>query len=296
MPTSPRAPAIGLPTLRDSIRASSSPCSSTSVARRRSRRARSAGATARQAGNAALAPRDGGVGLLGPGALELGDRLLGGRVQHRRAPGCSFARGTRAPRRRARSKSASSSPSSGCQSTPSGEALAGILERLDGAVLGPRRLDEPLADAAGALMVVRLDRRAVAEQRRRAGCPGSTSTSWSANTPGVCLCFSSPTTSGRCWTRSPPRATFSTCEPRQTASTGMSRSSAAVSSASSARSRSGRTPFVSGCASCAVARPGRGRSRRRRRSRRARRASPRPPPRSAARAAARPPAASTGAT
>src|SRR4249920_544866 len=55
IPTSPRAPAIGLPTLRDSIRASSSPCSSTSVASRRSSRARSAGATARQAGNAAFA-------------------------------------------------------------------------------------------------------------------------------------------------------------------------------------------------------------------------------------------------
>ena len=79
--------------------------------------------------------------------------------------------------------------------------------------------------------------------------PSFTSTSWSAKTPGVCLCFSSPTTSGRCWTRSPPRATFSTCEPRHTASTGMSRSSAAVSSASSPRSLSGRVPIVSGCAS-----------------------------------------------
>ena len=43
---------------------------------------------------------------------------------------------------------------------------------------------------------------------RRAGCPRSPSTSWSAKTPGVCLCFSSPTTSGRCWTMSPPRATL----------------------------------------------------------------------------------------
>ena len=40
---------------RDSIRASSSACSSTSVATRRRRRARSAGVTARQAGNAAFA-------------------------------------------------------------------------------------------------------------------------------------------------------------------------------------------------------------------------------------------------
>src|SRR5436309_13896683 len=55
MPTSARAPPIGLPTFWDSARASSSAFSSTSVARRRIRRARSAGATARHAGNAAFA-------------------------------------------------------------------------------------------------------------------------------------------------------------------------------------------------------------------------------------------------
>src|SRR5579862_1558999 len=55
MPISPRAPPIGLPTLRDSSLASSSPCSSTSVASRRNSLARSAGATARQPGKASLA-------------------------------------------------------------------------------------------------------------------------------------------------------------------------------------------------------------------------------------------------
>src|SRR5918994_4962417 len=55
MPTSARAPAIGLPTLRDSIRASSSSCSSTSVAKRRRRRPRSAGARPFHAGNASFA-------------------------------------------------------------------------------------------------------------------------------------------------------------------------------------------------------------------------------------------------
>ena len=56
-PCRPRraSPEIGLPTLRDSSSASSSRCSSTSVASRRSRRARSDGATARQAGKAAFA-------------------------------------------------------------------------------------------------------------------------------------------------------------------------------------------------------------------------------------------------
>ena len=43
------------------------------------------------------------------------------------------------------------------------------------------------------------------------------------NVPGTSLCASLPTSSGRCWTRSPPRTTFRSCEPRQTASTGRSR-------------------------------------------------------------------------
>jgi len=73
------------------------------------------------------------------------------------------------------------------------------------------------------------------------------------HTPGVSRCASVPSTSGRCWTMSPPRATFSTCEPRHTARTGMSRCSAAVSSASSARSRSGTVPRVSGCGSAPYA-------------------------------------------
>ena len=38
-----------------------------------------------------------------------------------------------------------------------GEALPGILEPLERAVLGPRRLDEPLPHAADALVVARLD-------------------------------------------------------------------------------------------------------------------------------------------
>src|SRR3954452_12583301 len=55
MPTSPRESAIGLPTLRVSSSASSSRCSSTVSASRRSSRTRSPGATADHAGNAARA-------------------------------------------------------------------------------------------------------------------------------------------------------------------------------------------------------------------------------------------------
>src|SRR5205823_3515213 len=52
-----------------------------------------------------------------------------------------------------------------------GEAAAGRLDRLDGAVLGTRASAEPVAQAAEALVVVRLDGRALAEQaaERRAG-------------------------------------------------------------------------------------------------------------------------------
>ena len=50
-----------------------------------------------------------------------------------------------------------SSSISGCQSTPTAKRFAGILEPLERAVLGPRGLDEPLPDAADALVVARLD-------------------------------------------------------------------------------------------------------------------------------------------
>ena len=46
-----------------------------------------------------------------------------------------------------------------------GEALVRILDRLERPVVGPRRLDEPVADRPEALVVVRLDRGALAEQR-----------------------------------------------------------------------------------------------------------------------------------
>src|SRR5262245_13673208 len=55
MPISPRAPEIGLPTFWDSIRASSSPFSSTRVASRRRSFPRSPGDTARHSGYARLA-------------------------------------------------------------------------------------------------------------------------------------------------------------------------------------------------------------------------------------------------
>src|SRR5262245_21987566 len=55
MPISPRASEIGLPTFRASSTASSSACSRTPAARRRSRLARSPGVTARHAGKTALA-------------------------------------------------------------------------------------------------------------------------------------------------------------------------------------------------------------------------------------------------
>ena len=200
MPTSPRAPAIGLPTLRDSSRASSSPCSSTSVASRRSSRARSAGATARQRRERVLRAGDGRVGLVGAGRLDLGDHLLGRRVED--AP--SLPRGL--------DELLEEALVLACLGMPQhaeGEPLVGILEPLDDAVLGPRDLPQPVADPAEALVVVRLDRAARpadarARDRRARRAPRTRR--------ATSLCSSCPTTSGRCWTRSPPRATLRSCE------------------------------------------------------------------------------------
>ena len=57
-----------------------------------------------------------------------------------------------------------------------------------------------------------------------------------------------PSGPGRCCSSVPPAATFNICIPRQTPSSGMSRSSARWPRASSKRSRSGQVPATDGCA------------------------------------------------
>jgi len=80
MPTSPAPPRSACP--RSPTRAVKGfVFSSIRVARRRIRRARSAGATARQAGKAAFRARH-PASLLDAGLLQLRDRLIGGRVEH----------------------------------------------------------------------------------------------------------------------------------------------------------------------------------------------------------------------
>ena len=186
----------------------------------------------------------------------------------RRAPTPSTSRaladlpGTRRLPRPGRSKSAPSSPSSGCHRTPSakrcaGSSTASIVPSSAHAVATSPSPTRPnpwwWLDLTGTRSP---DDRTEARARLNP-------TSWSENSPRRSLCRSSPTTSGRCWTRSPPRATFRIWLPRQTASTGMSRASAASSSASSARSRSARTPTVVRVWLCAVHSRDRGRRRRR---------------------------------
>ena len=280
-----------------SIRASSSACSSTSVASRRSSRARSAGATRRQAGPAAFARATAASVSSDAGLLELGDRLLGGGVEDAERHGRLL--NARSSRRLA--AGAAEHPRLGDERLEQprvlallgvpehaeGEALRRVLDRLDRAVLGPCRPREARPPAGrspggGATSPARARRRG----RPRAGCPPRRVTPCSANVPGVGWCSSCPTTSGRCWTRSPPRATLRICEPRQTASTGRSRSSAAGQ-----QRELGVVPLRRRRASSRDARPrrtrrGRGRRRRRRRARRARRASPPPRRRRAGRAAA----------
>ncbi len=57
---------------------------------------------------------------------------------------------------------------------------------------------------------------------RRTVLPGSVITVTGPNAPGRGWWSVEPTTSGSCWTRSPPRYTLRTCIPRHTASTGRS--------------------------------------------------------------------------
>src|SRR5437016_5637710 len=187
MPTSKRAPPIGLPTFCDSIRASSSACSSTSVASRRSRRARSSGETARQAGKAAFA-RATAASVCSTSACSssaIGCSVAGFStvrvilaIQTRIAPGAALRgaaanlRGTRCAMLgtvggRLRDELLEELPVLASLRMPEdaeGEAPRRILDRLDGAVLGHRGHAQPLAEAPESLMVVRLDRRALAEQ------------------------------------------------------------------------------------------------------------------------------------
>ena len=234
MPTSPRAPWIGLPTLRDSSRASSSPCSSTSVASRRRSPARSVGATARQAGNASFARATAASVSSTPAASisAIVSSVAGLTIAVTCGPPRRAARRGAGPRRlldaRARRRRTASSGSSTASTMPSSAQATS------------RR---PVADSPEALVVMRLDRR---RPRSPIRDDGSTRTACSENSPATARCSSCPTTSGRCWTRSPPRATFRTSTPRQIASTGRSRASAAVRSASSPRSRAGLVPLVVG--------------------------------------------------
>src|SRR5207245_4509024 len=156
IPTSPRESEIGLPTLRVSASASSSPCSSTSVASRRRRRTRSPGETARQGGNAAFArataasvsstPAESssaiGSSVAGLTTCTVLARLLDERLEQRRV-----LTGLGVPEDADR------------------EPLRRVLERLDRPVLGARRLAQAGADAPEALMMVRLHRHTVADER-----------------------------------------------------------------------------------------------------------------------------------
>ena len=129
------------------------------------------------------------------------------------------------------------------------ERLVGILDRLDLSVVRARGDDEPLAQAPDALVVRRVhgDRSGRAGTRR--ACPLSVSTSWRPKTPASGRCGVRSVVSARCWMRSPPAATSSSCMPRQIPSSGSLRRRASSSSASSNASRRSCLSPVSGCAS-----------------------------------------------
>ena len=211
-------------------------------------------------------------------------RVLHDRARHRQPREAGAGGGSPPPPATSASKRRMSSPASGCQRTPTVKRRPSYFERLDATVGVAGDRPETRTQRRESLMVVGAGSRPVRRAPTRAACPARVSTPCSEKLPGVSLWPLWPTTSGRCWTRSPPSATLSTCEPRQMASTGRSRSIAAVSSASSAPSRSGTTPSSRRAAPGRRAR-GRGRSPPRRSGRRARRGSRRPRRRAAGRAA-----------
>ena len=168
---------MGLPTLAVSSRASSSPCSSTWAANRRSSRARSAGATARHAGPAARDRATAASTSSTPCSGNLGDGRLGGRVHHRRSP--SLIRGSPRSVHADGRAGTVGCPGRGHQGLeepavaallgvpldPDDEPMAGQLDRLDHPVLAPgRRRPGRAPSAADGLVVAAQDLEPLAEQ------------------------------------------------------------------------------------------------------------------------------------
>ena len=279
MPTSPRAPAIGLPTFADSIRASSSRCSSTSVASRRNSRARSAGETARH-------------------ARERGPRATAASVSSR--PACSSASVS--------SVAGFARSASWRYSTAPHPPIGAVRARLgdergeEPAVLAGLRMPEdadgeaplrsstasgvpssaravtrsPSPSCAEALMVVRLHRqRAPAEQRARGAIRLDLDLVVGEDARRVLVPLVADDLR-QVLDEVAAEATFSTCEPRQIASTGRSRSSA-PRGAPARRRRDGAAAGRLGMRAPGRRAQDRDRRRRRRSARRARRASPATP-------------------
>src|SRR5712691_11815839 len=156
MPTSPRESEMGFPTLRVSICASSSPFSSTSVASRRNRRARSEGVTARHAGKAAFARA---TAASASSTSACSSSAIGSSVAGLTT--CTVLLGLshellEQPRVGA---------GFGVPEDTDREATGRIFDRLQGAVVGPGHLGQALAESPEALVMVRLDQGTLAEER-----------------------------------------------------------------------------------------------------------------------------------
>ena len=141
------------------------------------------------------------------------------------------------PRPRARRRDACRPPSRGARERRPQSASRGL--RAPRACRPPptpsRRAPPPPGPRPGGGSTAR--RRDASPRIDESLVPSFTSTGCSEKRPSSSRWPSCPTDSGRCWTRSPPRSTFSSWNPRQIASVGTSRSSARSSSASSPASR-----------------------------------------------------------
>ena len=148
------------------------------------------------------------------------------------------------------------SSSSGCRQHAEGERRSGRRPPRRSVVqLRPGRRPQPVADVArrpggGSARTSALLRR---RPRARPAIRVRAARRGRRTSPGVPAWSSWPSTSGRCCSSVPPRATLSTCIPRQTPRSGSPASSAARTSARSNWSRTAGTGTVRGSAGLAVA-------------------------------------------
>ena len=209
--------------------------------------ARSAGATARQAGKASFARATAASASSAPALAAPPPSPAPWRARRPRSPRAhppAVAASTSARDRRR----LSARPPRGARGRRARTDGPGARSPRSGRRSPTSRSPSAPRPAVDALVVVGLDRDSSAPTAVAASEPGSSRTSWSLKAPGrVAVVVVAEQRREGAGPGSPPRATFIICMPRQTPSTGIARSRARRTRPISKRSRSGHVGPVSGC-------------------------------------------------